>query len=411
MKIKKEIVIPLGIGTAALITALAIGVKPDALPAANDISARVDTAYKYINELDYDRAIAEFEAILLADPMNVDAYIGLARAYEGLGDTSKAEEILREGVEKTGSDRIRTELLRISELAVDAVDEMTENTSVSVTSPTELTESSFTQELTFTTTFPDTVTTPVTTTLPVTESETESSPVTIPSVTVSGTVPVTTVTTVQTTAAQNTTVQNTTVATIAPMTTSRAATAKQTTTTTQETTAATTKKKKRKKKQSEATAIVTMETTDPVTTATTVVSEEEPTTVESIDESLEASLMRARNYVEGGDIQNALEEYEQLLSTYPECADAYLEVSEIYVNIKRYDTAVKRLLDGYDITGDERLLEAAKKINEEYDLNMIPVETVTTPYIPSHPSGPTDNNYNSGWSLWSNSGWQWWSSP
>lgn len=75
----------------------------------SDIEKRLETANRYLLELDYEQAIAEFEKIIESDPKCAEAYIGLAKAYEGLGDTEKAKEVLKEGYEKTKSEKIKSE--------------------------------------------------------------------------------------------------------------------------------------------------------------------------------------------------------------------------------------------------------------------------------------------------------------
>ncbi|MGN0670869.1 MAG: leucine-rich repeat domain-containing protein [Oscillospiraceae bacterium] len=73
----------------------------------------IQIAERFLSEQNYEQAIIEFEKILEIEPMNVDAYLGLADAYIGLGDTEKALEMLRKGFELTGDARIQA---RIEEL-------------------------------------------------------------------------------------------------------------------------------------------------------------------------------------------------------------------------------------------------------------------------------------------------------
>ena len=67
-----------------------------------DVAGLLTSAERYIDEQEYEKAIIEFEKILEIDPMNVDAYIGIAEAYIALGDTEAAEEWLKKGIELTG---------------------------------------------------------------------------------------------------------------------------------------------------------------------------------------------------------------------------------------------------------------------------------------------------------------------
>ena len=88
-------------------TAVALGISN--MP-ANRVSRYMGAAERYLSEMNYEQAVIEFQRILEIEPMNVDAYLGLADAYLGLGDTEKALEILHEGLEQTGDDRIKIKL-------------------------------------------------------------------------------------------------------------------------------------------------------------------------------------------------------------------------------------------------------------------------------------------------------------
>ena len=71
---------------------------------------KLDLGHKYLVELSYDKAVLEFTDAIEIDPMNADAYLGLADAYIGQGDTDKAVEVLEKGFDKTGDDRIKEKL-------------------------------------------------------------------------------------------------------------------------------------------------------------------------------------------------------------------------------------------------------------------------------------------------------------
>ncbi|MGN0683173.1 MAG: tetratricopeptide repeat protein, partial [Oscillospiraceae bacterium] len=66
----------------------------------------LNSAAKYLIEMNYEQAIIAFDKVLQIDPMNVDAYLGKARAYHALGNVDKAIETLKDGYEKTGDMRI-----------------------------------------------------------------------------------------------------------------------------------------------------------------------------------------------------------------------------------------------------------------------------------------------------------------
>lgn len=62
---------------------------------------QLDLGSKYLDELNYDAALASFLAAIEIDPMNPEGYAGAAEAYVGLDDLESAVDILREGVERT----------------------------------------------------------------------------------------------------------------------------------------------------------------------------------------------------------------------------------------------------------------------------------------------------------------------
>lgn len=56
-------------------------------PAVQTALSGIEVAERFLSEQNYEQAIVEFEKILEIEPMNVDAYLGLAEAYIGMGDT------------------------------------------------------------------------------------------------------------------------------------------------------------------------------------------------------------------------------------------------------------------------------------------------------------------------------------
>ena len=106
---KKRKIIYITIAAAiVIIAALAIIFMPKTAP--QTVTEMLSTAQKYLVEMDYERAIAEFNKVIELDPMNADAYLGLAEAYEKSGDVDKAVETLEKGFELTGDERLQARL-------------------------------------------------------------------------------------------------------------------------------------------------------------------------------------------------------------------------------------------------------------------------------------------------------------
>ena len=104
---KKRKIIYITIASAIIvIAALAIIFMPKSAP--QTVTEMLSTAQKYLVEMEYERAIAEFNKVIELDPMNADAYLGLAEAYEKNGQHDKAVETLEKGFEVTSDERLKT---------------------------------------------------------------------------------------------------------------------------------------------------------------------------------------------------------------------------------------------------------------------------------------------------------------
>lgn len=97
----------LGIIGAVLIILIAfiIGISIYNTP-ENRLLRQIDLGQRYLEEQNYEQAIVEFDKANAIDPMNADAYLGKAQAYEGMGDREKALETLWAGYERTGDEEI-----------------------------------------------------------------------------------------------------------------------------------------------------------------------------------------------------------------------------------------------------------------------------------------------------------------
>ncbi len=106
---KKKRIIYVAIASAIIvIAALAMIFMPKT--ALQTVTEMLSTAQKYLVEMEYERAIAEFNKVIELDPMNADAYLGLAEAYEKSGQHDMAVKTLEKGYEVTGDERIRAAL-------------------------------------------------------------------------------------------------------------------------------------------------------------------------------------------------------------------------------------------------------------------------------------------------------------
>ena len=106
---KKRKIAYISIAAAIIvIAALAMIFMPKTAP--QTVTEMLSTAQKYLVEMEYERAIAEFNKVIELDPMNADAYLGLAEAYEKSGDIDKAIETLEKGFELTGDERLQARL-------------------------------------------------------------------------------------------------------------------------------------------------------------------------------------------------------------------------------------------------------------------------------------------------------------
>ena len=108
MKSKLKIIIPIAIAVTAIILAVIfIQFKPNEAQLSDN---PFELAQNYLVEQSYEQAIAEFEKAIALDPMNVEAYIGIAEAYEAVGNKDMAVQWLEKGFEATGDERLQSHI-------------------------------------------------------------------------------------------------------------------------------------------------------------------------------------------------------------------------------------------------------------------------------------------------------------
>ena len=101
-QMKKEKQTAVIIGVVLLLCLMGAGIfAMTANSAEKKLADQLDLGRKYLDELDYERAIVAYGAAINIDPMNVEAYLGMAEAYEAMGDLDMALQILEQGYEKT----------------------------------------------------------------------------------------------------------------------------------------------------------------------------------------------------------------------------------------------------------------------------------------------------------------------
>jgi len=84
-----------------LLTVLALVLSLCACSAKNEPATwqeQYDLGIRYLSEGNYEEAILAFHAAIEIDPKRTDAYIGLADAYEAIGDAEKARQILEDAL-------------------------------------------------------------------------------------------------------------------------------------------------------------------------------------------------------------------------------------------------------------------------------------------------------------------------
>ena len=82
----------IGIGVAVLIVAVAVVVIITVGKDGRKYRSDIRVAEKYINELDYESAIASYKAAIAIDPTAVDAYLGLIDVYCKMAEDAKNNE-------------------------------------------------------------------------------------------------------------------------------------------------------------------------------------------------------------------------------------------------------------------------------------------------------------------------------
>ncbi len=97
------------IGAAALLVLalVIIAIRVSSSSPERRIREQMDLGYKYLSELNYEQAVACFEAIIEIDPKNIDAYKGIVDVYRQSGDDEAALAAAQRAYEATGEQAFR----------------------------------------------------------------------------------------------------------------------------------------------------------------------------------------------------------------------------------------------------------------------------------------------------------------
>ena len=129
MKIKKvisgkwfAIIGILAVAVIGIIYGMAINNSPE-----SRVSRQLELGQKYLEEQNYEQAIAAFEEVIAIDPKNVEAYLGAADAYIAIGDINMALSILQTGYEETADERIQEKIRSLENAIAQEMESETVN--------------------------------------------------------------------------------------------------------------------------------------------------------------------------------------------------------------------------------------------------------------------------------------------
>ncbi len=105
MKQKKKLLTIIAISIFVIVL-IAVAIITMSKNDKSGIKEQLDMGQTYLDELQYEQALASYMAVLEIEPNNVDAYMGIVEAYMGMGDTENALKYAKEGYEVTGAERL-----------------------------------------------------------------------------------------------------------------------------------------------------------------------------------------------------------------------------------------------------------------------------------------------------------------
>lgn len=113
-KLSKYAILMIAVVLFLIITVL-LGIKSNQFVKEN-LAKQLELGQKYLQEMNYEEAIIAFNKVIEIDPKNVEAYLGLADAFIGMGEFDKALEYAEKGYEATKNEKLKKRIDTIKEL-------------------------------------------------------------------------------------------------------------------------------------------------------------------------------------------------------------------------------------------------------------------------------------------------------
>ena len=128
---KKKNLLPFLIGGIAAVAVLVVLIVAlSAVAVYNSPGKKYDRqlslAERYLDELDYEKAIAAYKAAIEIDPNNPEAYKALAELYMTMSDNVSAQETVQAGIDATGDAGLTALLEQIGTQTESAVDDVSD---------------------------------------------------------------------------------------------------------------------------------------------------------------------------------------------------------------------------------------------------------------------------------------------
>lgn len=130
------------IGIAAIVLAVAVGIisiNARSAQRQREYDSHVDAAEKYLTELDYEQAIAEYTLALEIEPNNEEVlnaleqtYLDYAQSLADAGEYEKAIGLLEEGYAQTGRESLREKLEELTAIQAKMIELPFELTDITI---------------------------------------------------------------------------------------------------------------------------------------------------------------------------------------------------------------------------------------------------------------------------------------